>query len=180
MKLQAKKIITCIRSIECESMKPFCAGWRCNSDSRDAPSHHDIFSPFFPIISRSSWNGFSWWVGGKMTFQLSVENIKNSSILPSHPFPTYHPLPRLRLFYLLGIEPSYMNGKTKFFINFYISKVFFFFPNIFVGFHWGRKETNLACKSMSLIPSNLTANKPAFVALFIATVATGTPLGIYT
>nr|GMC99947.1 hypothetical protein Iba_chr05eCG10560 [Ipomoea batatas] len=41
-----------------------------------------------------------------------------------------------------------------------------------------RGNPDLACRLVSLIPNNLTASRPAFVALFMATVATGTPLGI--
>lgn len=44
--------------------------------------------------------------------------------------------------------------------------------------HW--KRENLAWRAVSATPNILTANKPALVALFIATVATGTPLGICT
>ena len=60
---------------------------------------------------------------------------------------------------------------------------FFFFlgfiPNtILYYFQRGKREkTHLANRSASRIPIILTASKPALVALFIATVATGTPLG---
>ena len=40
------------------------------------------------------------------------------------------------------------------------------------------RKTHLANRSASRIPIILTASKPALVALIIATVATGTPLGI--
>ena len=42
----------------------------------------------------------------------------------------------------------------------------------------GGGASNLATRSASPTPNILTASKPAFVALFTATVATGTPLGI--
>ena len=42
----------------------------------------------------------------------------------------------------------------------------------------GDRASNLATRLALPTPNILTASKPAFVALFTATVATGTPLGI--
>ena len=103
--------------------------------------------------------------------------------LPNHPFPATLLFSRHHFLCLLDTG-SFCKGYYSRISSCKTCELKFFFlgfiPNtILYYFQRGKREkTHLANRSASRIPIILTASKPALVALFIATVATGTPLGI--